>query len=103
MIKLKTSRFGDIEVEQDKIVNFPDGLIGLPDIKEFILIDHKDTPLKWLQAMDDPDIAFIVVPPDEISEGYNVDIDKKVVKIFGSPDSAEVLDKIRKAGYNPKI
>ncbi len=80
MIKLTTSRFGDIEVEQDKIVNFPDGLIGLPDIKEFILIDHKDTPLKWLQAMDDPDIAFIVVPPDEISEGYNVDIDKKVQK-----------------------
>ena len=78
MIKLKTSRFGELEVEEDKIVDFPDGLIGLPDTKQFILIDHKDTPLKWLQAVDDPDIAFIVVPPDEISENYNVDIDKKV-------------------------
>ena len=78
MIKLKTSRFGELEVEQDKVVDFPDGLIGLPDTKKFILIDHKDTPLKWLQAVDDPDIAFIVVPPDEISEGYNVDLDKKV-------------------------
>ena len=78
MIKLKTSRFGELEVEQDKIVDFPDGLIGLPDTKKYILIDHKDTPLKWLQAVDDPDIAFIVVSPDEISESYNVDIDKKV-------------------------
>ena len=78
MIKLKTSRFGELEVEEDKIVDFPDGLIGLPDKKKFILIDHKDTPLKWLQAIDDPDIAFIVVPPDEISDGYNVEIDKKV-------------------------
>ena len=78
MIKLKTSRFGELEVEEDKIVDFPDGLIGLPDTKQFILIDHKDTPLKWLQAVDDPDIAFIVVPPDEISESYNVDIDNKV-------------------------
>ncbi len=80
MIKLITSRFGELEVEQDKIVHFPDGLIGLPDMKKFILIDHKDTPLKWLQAVDDPDIAFIVVPPDEIAEGYNVDLDKKVQK-----------------------
>ena len=80
MMKLKTSRFGELEVEEDKIVDFPDGLIGLPDIKQFILIDHKDTPLKWLQAVEDPDIAFIVIPPDEISEGYHVDIDKKVEK-----------------------
>ncbi len=78
MIKLKTSRFGELEVEEDKVVDFPDGLIGLPETKTFILIDHKDTPLKWLQAVDDPDIAFIVVSPEEISEGYNVDIDKKV-------------------------
>ncbi len=78
MIKLKTSRFGELEVEEDKVVDFPDGLIGLPETKTFILIDHKDTPLKWLQAVDDPDIAFIVVSPEEISEGYKVDIDKKV-------------------------
>jgi len=78
MIKLKTSRFGELEVEQDKVVDFPEGLIGLPDTKKFILIDHKDTQLKWLQAIEDPEIAFIVVSPDEISEDYNVDIDKKV-------------------------
>jgi flagellar assembly factor FliW len=78
MIKLKTSRFGELEVEEDRVVDFPEGLIGLPETKTFILIDHKDTPLKWLQAVDDPDIAFIVVSPEEISEGYNVDIDKKV-------------------------
>ena len=78
MIKLKTSRFGELEIDQDKIVHFPEGLIGLPEAKQFILIDHKDTPLKWLQAIDDPDIAFIVISPDEISESYHVDIDKKV-------------------------
>jgi len=78
MIKLKTSRFGELEIEQDKIIDFPEGLIGLPDSKKFIMIDHKDTPLKWLQAVEDPEIAFIVVSPDEISEDYNVDVDKKV-------------------------
>jgi len=97
MMILKTSRFGELEVEEDKIVDFPDGLIGLPEIKQFILIDHKDTPLKWLQAVDDPDIAFIVIPPDEISEGYNVDIDKKVEKYLQleNNDDLAVLVTIR--------
>ncbi len=90
MIKLKTSRFGELEVEQDKIVNFPEGLIGLPETKEFILIDHKDTPIKWLQAIEDPDIAFIVISPDEISEGYNVDIDKKVEKYLKLEDNDDL-------------
>jgi flagellar assembly factor FliW len=100
MIKLKTSRFGELEVEEDKIVDFPDGLIGLPDTKKFILIDHKDTPLKWLQAIDDPDIAFIVVPPDEISDGYNVEIDKKVKNYLqlDNNDDLAALVTLRVAG-----
>ena len=100
MIKFKTSRFGELEVEEDKIVDFPDGLIGLPDTKKFILIDHRDTPLKWLQAVDDPDIAFIVASPDEISEGYNVDIDKKVQNCLhlDNQDDLAVLVTIRVDG-----
>ena len=78
MIKLITSRFGELEVQEEKIINFPSGLIGLPDINRFILIDHKDTPLKWLQAIDDPDIAFIVVSPSLIVAEYSLDVDKSV-------------------------
>ncbi len=102
MITLKTSRFGELEVEEDKIVDFPEGLIGLPYTKKFILIDHKDTPLKWLQAVDDPDIAFIVVPPDEISDSYNVDIDKKVQHYLQleNNDDLAVLVTMRIAGDN---
>ena len=100
MIKLKTSRFGELEVEEDRVVDFPEGLIGLPETKTFILIDHKDTPLKWLQAVDDPDIAFIVVSPEEISEGYNVDIDKKVQNYLqlDNNDDLAALVTLRVAG-----
>ncbi|MBI4682654.1 MAG: flagellar assembly protein FliW [Nitrospirae bacterium] len=78
MITLSTSRFGELEVQEEKIINFPSGLIGLPDINRFILIDHKDTPLKWLQSIDDPDIAFIVVSPSLIVAEYSLDVDKSV-------------------------
>jgi flagellar assembly factor FliW len=79
-MKFETSRFGTLEVDEDKILNFPDGLIGLPEIVNFVLIDHKDTPLKWLQSVDCPEIAFIVAAPEYIIDAYNVDIDSKVKK-----------------------
>jgi flagellar assembly factor FliW len=78
MIKFSTSRFGDLEAEEKKIINFSEGLVGLPDLKRFIIIDHKDTPVKWLQAVDDPDMAFIVASPDIITTGYSINPDKTV-------------------------
>lgn len=78
MIQVTTSRFGVLEAENEKIINFADGLVGLSNMKRFILIDHRDTPLKWLQSLDDPDIAFIVASPDIIVEGYSIDLDKAV-------------------------
>lgn len=80
MIKFSTSRFGILEAAEGKIINFPDGLVGFSDLKRFILIDHKDTPLKWLQSVDDPDIAFIVASPDVIAAEYSMDIDRTIKK-----------------------
>lgn len=75
MMSFETSRFGSLEVEEDKIINFPNGLLGFPEIKRYILMDYKDTPLKWLQAVDDPDIAFIVMEPTILSPDYSIKLD----------------------------
>ena len=80
MIKFSTSRFGILETAEEKIINFHEGLVGLPNMKRFVLIDHRDTPLKWLQSLDDPDIAFIVAPPDIIAIEYSLDLDMTVKK-----------------------
>ncbi|MEO5359794.1 MAG: flagellar assembly protein FliW [Nitrospirota bacterium] len=74
-VKFKTSRFGSIEVSSDKVISFPDGIVGFPSIKRYVLIDHKDTVLKWLQAADDPDVAFIVVEPTVLLQNFNMTLD----------------------------
>lgn len=90
MIRLNTSRFGELEVSEDKIVDFTSGLIGLPDIRRYILIDHKDSPLKWLQAVDDPDIAFIVVAPSVIVQDYSLTVDKAVKQFIQLEDDGDL-------------
>ncbi len=78
MISFETTRFGRLKVGKDKIINFPEGLIGFPEAKRFILMDYKDTFLKWLQAVDNQDIAFIVVPPAEFFPEFSTKFDKPI-------------------------
>ena len=82
MISFETSRFGKLEVTSDKIITFPEGILGFPDAKRYILMDYKDTLLKWLQAVDDPDVAFIVIPPQEIVTDYTLKIENKIQKFL---------------------
>lgn len=89
MISFDTTRFGRLEVDSDKVIHFPNGLIGFKEIKRFILMDYKDTFLKWLQAVDDRDIAFIVVPAFEFFPDYEVKLDiqtKKLLEIKNEED-----------------
>lgn len=94
MVRFETSRFGELEVSEDKIIYFPEGIPGFREIKRYILMDYKDTPLKWLQAIDDPDIAFIVIEPNYLFPDYSVRIDESIenlLKLKSSDDAAILL------------
>lgn len=82
-MKVNTTRFGEIEIEEEKIINFAQGLLGFPDVKRYIIIDHPnqpDIPLKWLQAIDDPDLAFVITDPLIFCRDYNPEISEQELK-----------------------
>lgn len=63
-MQINTSRFGTIEIDEQQIINFPEGLIGFYDKKRFVILPHKiGSPFKWLQSLDDPEVAFIIIKP----------------------------------------
>lgn len=75
MIQVKTSRFGEIEVKKADVIELPSGLIGFPELKEFVLLDHdKDSPFKWLQSLDDGSIAFVLINPLLFKADYEVEV-----------------------------
>lgn len=75
MVCFETSRFGKLEATEDKIINFPAGLLGFPHVKRYVLLDYEDTPVKWLQAIDDPHVAFIVMEPTQLVQDYAINLD----------------------------
>ena len=71
-VKFTTTRFGVVEVDEDKIIRFVGSIPGFPDAKEFVLIPHKeDSPLAWLQSTELADVAFVVTEPWAYFKDYN--------------------------------
>jgi len=72
MKKINT-RFGEIEYDPDNLLHFPAGLIGLPNLRHFIVMPNKKQgPLFWIQSVDDPDIAFVLTDPTNFFLDYNL-------------------------------
>ena len=89
-MKIITSRFGEIDIDENKIIAFPMGIPGFSDLKRYVLIEYKD-PIKWLQAMDDPDVAFIVANPFAIFPDYSVDIQDDMEALLGISEPKDLV------------
>ena len=75
MIKVATTRFGEIDVKDNDVIELPAGLIGFPELKRYVLLDHdKDSPFKWLQSLDDGAIAFVLINPLLFKPDYTVEV-----------------------------
>ena len=70
-LELQTSRFGLIEIDESSIINFPNGLIGFAEFKNFVVLDA-DSPFSWLQSVDDPTLAFLTVDALNCEASYRV-------------------------------
>lgn len=75
---IKTTRFGDIELDKNRLIRFPEGMIGFPDMKRYVLLEHKPgSPFMWLQSTESPDLAFVLVNPCLIEQDYLQQISRK--------------------------
>ena len=79
-VKFRTMRFGELKVEEEKVIHFPHGLLGFGAVKRYVLLDYEETPVKWLQAVDDPDVAFIVMDPTVLVQDYTIPMDDSMRK-----------------------
>jgi len=72
-MKIKNTRFGDIEYDPQEVITFPQGLIGFEHLRRFVVMPNdKDGPLFWIQSIEDPAIAFILTDPTNFFLNYRV-------------------------------
>ncbi len=79
--KIHTSRFGDLEIDEDKLITMTTPLPGFPDEHLFILLPHgPNAPFFWLQSTDSPEVAFIVISPDFVKPQFKPEVSSAVRK-----------------------
>jgi flagellar assembly factor FliW len=69
-----TSRFGEVQVLVDSIVNFPDGLIGIGGSRYALLRTDSDSPFVWLQSLTNPGLALPVTNPHRFFNDFAVEL-----------------------------
>lgn len=92
MIKVKTTRFGEIEVKEKDVIELPSGLIGFPELKKYVLLDHdKESPFKWMQSLDDGAIAFVLINPLLFRPDYTVEVSEAEVSDLTIEDEKDAI------------
>jgi flagellar assembly factor FliW len=72
-MKVETTRFGQIEVDENRLIKFPSGLLGFPDNNDFALVQTNDEgTFFWLQSIERPELAFVVCDPLLFLPDYQV-------------------------------
>lgn len=67
------TRFGEIEYDPSNLLHFPAGMVGFPNLRDFVVMPNKkEGPLFWIQSIDDPDMAFVLTDPTNFFLSYKV-------------------------------
>jgi flagellar assembly factor FliW len=70
-VKVKTTRFGELEVNPNDIVTFSEGLLGFENLKKYFVVDPGDSTLiLWLQSIEDEKVAFPIIEPKIFKPDY---------------------------------
>ena len=93
-MQILTKIFGEIIIDDDKIIQFPNGIIGFPDLTEFTLVhdEEKGTDsIHWLQSIQEPAFAMPVMDPLIVCPDYNPEADDELLNVLGTIVPEELL------------
>jgi len=91
-MKVYTTSFGEIEINDETILTFPAGILGFPNYQKYCLIDvDENSPLKWLQSIEEPSLTFVVTDPNLFRPDYSIDAWKKDLEDIEGTKAEDII------------
>jgi flagellar assembly factor FliW len=88
-VNIESTRFGAIEVPDDAVLQFPNGLIGLGGTRYTLIAREESAPFLWLHSLDDPSLAIPVTNPWFFFPSYEVEVSDSEAERIGVTDAAQ--------------
>lgn len=81
MIKVNTSRFGELEIDEARVVHFKNGIPAFEDEHEFIILPYdEESPYYFMQSLKTPDLAFLLTIPFLFFPDYTFEVDDNAME-----------------------
>mgnify|MGYP002511021879 FL=1 len=94
-MKINTRLFGEVEISDDKIICFENGIIGFPELKRFALIHDEESGtgagIRFLQSLDEANFAMPVIDPLIVKPDYNPEVDDELLTGVGHVTEDNIL------------
>ncbi len=90
---LNTRNFGEIEIAEDEIICFKDGIPGFEALKKYVVIENpdEDMPFQWLQSVEETDLAFVIINPFIFRKDYDFEVPQNVIDRLEITSQQDVL------------
>ncbi|MBR0257647.1 MAG: flagellar assembly protein FliW [Synergistaceae bacterium] len=89
-MKINTGRFGEVSYSQEEVLFFPRGIPAFETNHSWILVGNDDSAVKWLQSLDDGELALPVTSPDAIQPDYNARIPDDELTLIGGKNLTDL-------------
>ena len=76
---IETKDFGNVKVDKDSIIYFPEGIYGFEQLKEYVILEENENPIKILQAVNEKYPNFAILDPKVIVQDYNPELPKDIL------------------------
>jgi len=91
-MKLETKPFGIINIDDKQKISFSKGIFGFENIKEYALLNASQWPFFWLQSIEVPDLAFVLIDPIIFRPDYEADVDSSdLAELNLKPDEKDKI------------
>jgi flagellar assembly factor FliW len=94
-MKIDTRIFGEVEVSEDKVITFANGILGFPDLQHFILLHDEekgtDAGIRFLQSVEEPSFAMPVLDPLVVKPDYDPEVDDELLTSAGKLTDDNIL------------
>lgn len=91
-MKINTVKFGEIDIEDNRIFDFKLPIIGFGELRKFVILDvSQDSFFKWLQSTEDPSLAFPIISVFGMNVEYSIDLPDEVVEKLGITNVESLL------------
>ena len=91
-MRINTQRFGEIEVQDDRVIRFANGIPAFEYLHAFVIVQADRTaPVYWMQSVDEPAVALPVVDPFALIGNYSLEVNDAEVEDLCLENQADLM------------